>query len=243
MQPKCRFIRHLERNFFKGWFPVWGKVWKGLIRSYESWLDEIFTGCTLWPDWRDISRHIPSFIPSSKWPKVPPCQLRPFLTIQILKTSSTRTIFFLRLCQLFADVYKNCKISCSSQYVLVGLTFHIFRLVFAGEPVSILHQQPFFAVQLILARSTLLSQQTKEAALTSKNSTSQHDSVRIFWITPNGPLCNPGIEGQCYCLKCATFPPCHHTIALCLQNWFHSSWSTKCRDRFWVWPYQSKFTF
>ena len=93
-------------------------------------------------------------------------------------------IFFLRLCQLFAGVYKNCKISCSSQYVLVGLTFHIFRLVFAGEPVSILHQQPFFAVQLILARSPLLSQQTKEAALTSKNSTSQHDSVRIFWITP-----------------------------------------------------------
>ena len=143
-------------------------------------------------------------------------------------------IFFLRLCQLFAGVYKNCKISCSSQYVLVGLTFHIFRLVFAGEPVSILHQQPFFAVQLILARSPLLSQQTKEAALTSKNSTSQHDSVRIFWITPkysdrifwitqNGRLCNPSIEASCYCLKCATFPPCHHSIALCLQNRFHSS--------------------
>ena len=123
-------------------------------------------------------------------------------------------IFFLRLCQLFADVYKNCKMSCSSQYVLVGLTFHIFRLVFAGEPVSILHQQPFFAVQLILARSALLSQQTKEAALTSKNSTSQHDSLRIFWITPNGRLCNPSIEASCYCLKCATFPPCHHSIAV-----------------------------
>ena len=156
------------------------------------------------------------------------------MTIQILETSWKRTIFFLRLCQLFAGVYKNCKISCSSQYVLVGLTFHIFRLVFAGEPVSILHQQPFFAVQLILARSPLLSQQTKEAALTSKNSTSQHDSVRIFcitpkysdrifWITQNGRLCIPSIEAQCYCLKYATFPPCHHSIALCLQNRFHSS--------------------
>ena len=236
---------------------MWGKVWKGLIRSYESCLDEIFTGCTLWPDWRDISRHIPSFIPSSKWPKVPPCQLRPFLTIQILETSSTRTIFFLRLCQLFADVYKNCKISCSSQYVLVGLTFHIFRLVFAGEPVSILHQQPFFAVQLILARSALLSQQTKEAALTSKNSTSQHDSVRIFWISPkdsyriflitqNGRLCNPSIEAQCYCIKCATLPLCHHSIdSMCVYKIdsiiHHDPPNFQCQDRFW--PYQSKFTF
>lgn len=108
-------------------FPARGKVWKGLISSYESSPDEIFTvHIVVW-----LKRYFPAhstFYPGPKLTKSLFLAAAHLLTFKILRLFWNWSVIV--VCELTSN-----RAHVSQMFLLGAKTFNILCLVFAPEPV------------------------------------------------------------------------------------------------------------